>query len=381
MDATGRLYFYLSYAKVPPTLPQPSASSDRLIDTFFSDLSASVGRLAHGRSRPVGFYDPAAGDSASASGLSQAEVMVQLCSDRYLQSPWTAWERRAFTQRMREAHADPADRIKPVYWMPVDDADRFGLRGVDDDVPYYKELGLGALCEVGRLDRTQSVPEWRDAYHKIVDRVAGRIVTTAERTPIGPSEVPEVPEDAITSPASAAILIAVHQAGSIAPDEWAPFSGSLHESIARSALTVAQRLDLRAAVVTMPSAVRLWQRKPTVLLIDAWLADDPRRAESLSGTLRALPRWVVPLVIADRDDRRNVARVAELRKRVLDMLGSGRAATALNVADHDAGLREILPVLLTQARSRYLHEMPRRYPKRPRLGTAAPRREPAKDEE
>lgn len=373
MDATGSLYFYLSYAKVPPAAPLTPAPRDRLVDTFFTDLSASVGRLVHGRSRPVGFYDPAAGGSASVDGLSQAEVMVQLYSDRYAKSPWSAWERRAFAQRMRQAHADPADRIKPVYWMPGADADHFGLRGVDDDVPYYKEIGLGALCEVGRLDRTQAVPEWKDAYHTIVDRVADRIVSTAERTPIGPSEVPEVPEDATSSPAAANVLIAVHQADHIAPDEWAPFSGSLHESIARQALEVAQRLDLRAAVVTMPGAVRLWQRKPTVLLVDAGLAADPEQAEELAGVLRTLPRWVLPLVIADRDDRQNAARGAELRGRVVDMLPPGVGAP--NVADHAAGLREILPALLTQARSRYLRDMPRIYPKKPRLGTAA------KDEE
>jgi FxsC-like protein len=380
MVGTGGLYFYLSYAKVPPELPQAPLRRDQLVDTFFTDLSASVGRLARDSSRQVGFYDPAAGESAAASGLSQAEVMVQLCSDRYAKSPWTAWERRAFTRRVREARADPAERIKPVYWMPGDDADRFGLRGVDDDVPYYKELGLGALCEVGRLDQTHAVPEWRDAYQAIVDRVADRIVKTAERTPIGPSEVPEVAEGAAVSPTSAAVLIVVHQADDIAPEEWAPFSDSLNESIARQALDAAQRLDVRAAVVRMPGAARLWRRKPTVLLIDAWLAANPDRARDLEDVLRALPRWVLPLVIADRDDRQNTARVAELQARALAMLGSGGAAAGLSVAETAAGLREVLPVLLTQARSRYLHEMPRRYPKKPRLGTATPRQEPAKGE-
>lgn len=386
MALPGSLYFYLSYAKVPPVPGQPPARRDRLVHTFFTDLSASVGRLAHGSSRQVGLYDgvidPGADEKAAVRrGLGQAEVLVPLCSDRYARSDWTARERLSFTKRLEEARADPADHIKPVLWLPGEDAEQFGLRGLDEDVPQYKELGLGVLCHAGRLDRTQGVPELRDAYHTIVDRVAGRIVKTAERTPIGPSDLPGVPEEVTVSPASAAVLIAVYQADGTAPGEWAPYSGAPHDSIARHALGVAQRLDIKAAVVTMPGAVRLWRRRPAVLLIDVWLVDRPDRIEELAAVLRALPRWVLPLVIADRDDQGNAERAANLRARALDMLGTGDAGPALSVADHAASLREILPALLTQARGRYLHEMPRRYPKRPVLGTAESRRRPAKDEE
>jgi FxsC-like protein len=385
MALPGSLYFYLSYAKVPPVPGQPPARRDGLVHTFFTDLSASVGRLAHGGSRQVGLYDgmldPGADEKAAVRrGLGQAEVLVPLCSDRYASSDWTARERRSFSKRMELAHADPAERIKPVLWLPGEDAEQFGLRGLDDDIPLYKELGLGGLCHAGRLDRTQAVPELREAYQTIVDRVADRVVRTAERTPIGPSVVPGGPEDLTVSPATAAALIAVYQADGTPPEQWAPYSGAPHDSITQHALGVAQRLDIKAAVVTMPGAVRLWQRRPAVLLIDAWLADSPERLRELIAVLRALPRWALPLMITDRDDRNNAERVANLRTRVLDMLDAGGAGSAPPVADHAASLREILPGLLTQARSRYLHDMPKRYPKRPRLGTAEPQRRPAKDE-
>jgi len=386
MALPGSLYFYLSYARVPPVPGQPPARRDPLVHTFFTDLSASVGRLARGGARQVGLYDgvldPGADEKAALRrGLGQAEVLVPLCSDRYARSGWTTQERLSFTRRLEEAHADPADHIKPVLWLPGEDAEQFGLRDLDEDVPEYKELGLGVLCHTGRLDRTQAVPELRDAYHKIVDRVADRIVRTAERTPIGPSEIPGGPEESTVSPASAAVLIAVYQANGAAPGDWAPYSGAPHDSIARHALGVAQRLDVRAALVTMPGAARLWRRRPAVLMIDAWLLDRPDRTAELAAVLRELPPWVLPVVITDRDDQPNAERVAELRARALDMLGRGGAGPALSVADHAARLREVLPALLTQARSRYLHEMPPRYQGRPRLGAAESRRRPAKDEE
>lgn len=186
MVPPGSLYFYLSYAKVPPAFGRPFERRDGLVHTFFTDLSASVGRLARGGSPQVGLYDgvldPGADERAAVRrGLGRAEVLVPLCSARYARSDWTAWERRCFAKRVELAHADPADRIKPVLWLPGEDAEQFGLRGLDDDVPRYKELGLGVLCHAGRLDH---------AYRTIVDRVADRIVRTAERAPIGPRRCP-----------------------------------------------------------------------------------------------------------------------------------------------------------------------------------------------
>lgn len=378
MALPGSVYFYLSYAKVPPVLGQPPTGRDQLVHTFFTDLSASVGQLAHASSPQVGLYDgviDAGADEEAAvrRGLGQAEVLVPLYSDRYVESGFTAQERRTFANRVELAHADPADHIEPVLWMPGAKVQQAGLSELGSEIPEYEELGLGGLC-------TQTLPELREKYHAIVNKVAERIVETAERSPIGPSNVPAPPGADPVSPTSAAILIAVYQATGAGPEDWAPFSGAPHDSIARQALGVAQRLDLRAAVLPAPGAGRFWRRKPAVLLIDAWLADEPARAEELAAMLRTLPRWVLPLVIADRDDRRDAERVASLRARTLDMLGPGGPGPALSVADHAAALREILPALLAQARSRYLHGMPPIYPEKPELGTAEPRHRPTKDE-
>jgi FxsC-like protein len=387
MDLPGSFYFFLSYADVPPVprLPvggEQPAPRDLLVDTFFADLLGSVQRLARSGVHKIGVYDqsisPGTGWQDTLRALGQAEVFVPLYSPRYVASAWATEEHYSFEKRLEAAHADSSRHIQPVLWMPfpagVDPA-AYGLQSLDQDVQPYKELGLGALCDAGRLDQTPD-PVFRKAYEKIVNRVARRIVDAAEQAPIGPSEPPREPRDATVTPATADFLIVPYQAPGSTPDGWAPYAAARHVPIAGQALGVAQRMDVVAAIATPQEAARMWRRKPAVLLLDVWLLDDEERAGEVAEILRGLPTWVLPLLIVDGDDRAHATRVGELRERALDMLGG-----SADVANSAEGFQKIMPVLVSQARSRYLHELPSTFPSRPRLGMAEPRRMPARGED
>ena len=392
MTVPGGVYFFMSYAEVPPVTRLPAtgeepAPGDPLVDIFFADLLGSVQRLSRSASRRVGLYDRSIADGAGwpdvLRALGQAEVLVPLYSPRYVASAWATEEHYSFRRRLEAAHADPGQHIQPVLWMPFPDGvdpAAYGLQHLDEDIPpQYKGLGLGALCDAGRLDRAPA-PEFRRAYESIVEHVARRIVNVAEQTPIGPSALPGEPLEADVSPAAADFLIAVHQSPGPATGDWAPFGGSRPAPIAGQALRVARRMDVVAAVASLREAARLWRRKPAILLIDVWLLDDGTRAAEVAEVLRRLPNWVVPVLIADGGDRAHATRVADLRQRALDMLGSA-ADPALSVADGAERFQKIMPVLVSRARSRYLHELPSISPSRPRLGMARPRRMPARGED
>ena len=391
MTVPESFYFFLSYAAVPPVTRLPAgdaepAPRDPLIDTFFADLRGGVQRLARSGTRRIGVYDRSLSPTTDWRGivraLGQAEVLVPLYSPRYVASAWATEEHYSFEKRLEAAHADPSRHIQPVLWMPfpagVDPAED-GLQSVDEDVPQYKELGLGALCDAGRFDRAPD-PEFREAYEEIVERVARRIVNAAELTPIGPSALPGEPLDTRVTPVEADLLIAVYQSPGPTLAGWTPFPGARDAPLAGQALGVARRMDVVAAVAGLREAARLWRRKPAVLLVDLWLLDDDERTAEVARTLRGLPSWVVPLLIAEGNDHGHATRVAELRERALAMLGD-EADPATSVADSAERFQQIMPVLVSQARSRYLHELPSTFPSRPRLGMAEPRRMPATGED
>ncbi|GLY04363.1 hypothetical protein Acsp01_47420 [Actinoplanes sp. NBRC 101535] len=378
----------MSYAEVPPVPMLPAgepATRDPLVDTFFADLMGVVQRLARAGARHVGLYDrtlsSGTGWRDTLRALGQAEVLVPLYSPRYVASAWATEEHYSFQKRLEAAHADPARHIQPVLWMPFPDGvdpAQYGL-SLEEDVPQYKTLGLGALCDAGRLDRTPD-PEYRQAYEKIVERIARRIVDAAEQSPIGPSAPPPEPPGSGIAPSAADLLIVVHTAPGSTARTWTPYADAGRTPVAGQALAVAQRLDVVAAISTLREAVRLWRHRPAVLLVDVWLLDDDERAAGLAEILHGLPRWVTPLLIADAGDRVHATRVAELRDRALAMLG-GAADPATSVAGSADDFVKIMPVLVSQARSRYLHELPRTFPSRPRLGVAEPRHMPAQGED
>ncbi|MEV6348791.1 hypothetical protein [Actinoplanes sp. NPDC051851] len=392
MTRPGTYYFYLSYAQVPP-LEFPGetlAPEDRLVDLFFEDLSQRVADLASARDARIGHYQSTVAVGTewkdALHALGHAQVLVPLYSPRYLASAWAVEEHYSFEKRLRAANADPERHIQSVLWLPFPGGAGHppltnGLRFRDEEIPYYMELGLAALCDAGRIDQPARVPEFRDSYDRFVDQLAHRIVNTAENTPIRSAVLTGDPPEAVADPADAHLLIAVHAPGRGDPEEWEPYAESPGTAIARQALLVARRLDLSAAVVTLPGAADLWHGKPTILLIDVWSLSDRDAAAALESALRAMPHWVIPLIIVDGADRANASRVVELRARALAMLSRGGHAPVTPVAEDAGGFREILPALVARARNRFLHELPRAYPGRPRLGMTEPRRVPWKGED
>ncbi|MEV6348787.1 FxsC protein [Actinoplanes sp. NPDC051851] len=385
MAPADSCYFLLSYARVPPMAGAAPPGRDPLVTTFFGDLTRAVAERASGGDARIGLYDGSAppgtdGPETLRRALEQAEVLVVLASPRYRHSTSATRELDAFTRRVAAAGATLGEHVEQVLWLPFP-AGTPVPRGLQDrDVPKYHEVGLAVLCHAGRLSGPDALPEYRDAYREIVRRIAGRIVDAAERAPMGPSPISgSLTEDPV-DPRAADLLIAIDAPSGSAPvpgsdrtaygaepADWAPYARSRSYPIAGQAIAVTTRLDLTAAVTSVAGAARLWRGKPTVLLVDVWLLADQVRAGELAGILDGLPSWVVPLMIVDRDDRAGATRVADLRRSALALLGRG-ADPETSVADTAERFHDLMPALVTRARSNYLHTMPRTYPDRRRLG-------------
>ncbi|GIG88536.1 TIR-like protein FxsC [Plantactinospora endophytica] len=388
-------YFFVSYAQVPPAEGGPSRS-DPLVDRFFADLVAGVGRHATDATRRIGLYDKTlepGRDWATAVGraLGEAEVLVALYSPRYVTGLFTRREHRSFEERIRAAHADPARHIQPVLWMPFPAGMPPPADGVEDlgaEIPEYEAMGLGALCDVVRADEADDgdgVSEYRAAYERVVERLAQRIVEVAERSPIGPSAVSGPAESDPVAPETADFVIAVFapNAEQAPPGGdpaayaseavgWAPFASTRPVPIARQATYVTERLDVNATVTAVPAVRYLWQHKPAILLVDAWLAADRRGAAALLALLKRMPPWVVPLAVTDRDDGTTATRAAAARAAAVAMLIDAGADPAVAAAEGFDRFMDVMPTLVARARRRFFNEMPSTYPGRRRLGGSEP---------
>jgi hypothetical protein len=288
--SAGGSYFVLSYT--PATL---DGGPDHWVSVFHRDLSTAVFDLA----RPyttlaAGFYDgmlPGRADwrTGMAAALGTAEVLVPLYSPRYLVSAWARIEREAFEARVHGAR--PA-HVQPVLWVPLppgagpDDVDGLGA-----DVPEYGRNGMRALC---------LLTVYRRQYRLVVDRLARRIVETAERDPVGPSTVSLAGSDVPVAGERFAVAVLVPAGGPGAGRRWCPFSdvGTPAVDLAAAAM---ERAGMPAEIVD-GTAPGTFAQRPGIVLVDPAAAADPAGAAALRAAARDLPVWVRVLVVADRSD-------------------------------------------------------------------------------
>lgn len=362
-------YFFLSYAHSPPVGDEARTDTDAWVSVFFRDLSKHVSRRARPASGlDIGFIDqqlPLGSDwkAVLAEALGATEVFVPLYSPGYFSKSWPMGERESFRERLiASGVADPARRVTPVLWIPfpsweepaeVGEALEIGGHSTE-----YAENGMRALC---------MLTSYRDAYRTVLDRLARRIVDIAERDPLAPSRAPNLDEVANRVRTDAAFVVAV-----LAPTVerrpagrdprgyadrgrlWQPFGERQALPVADHAASTAERLGLPTRIADLTDdAPELISRYPAVLLIDPWTVADPAAAAVLRDALHTLPDWVVPVVVADRDDPQYAPRGASLADEVMTMLSASGVPRAELVGQVKEFV-EVMPALVTEARRQYL---------------------------
>ncbi|WP_347602561.1 TIR-like protein FxsC [Acrocarpospora sp. B8E8] len=185
-------YFFLSYARTPPSDPN-DREPDRMVIRLYRSLAQEI--LQHTdlpAGAQVGFMDrdmPAGAEWERhlAAQLAKCRVFVPLYSRRYFRSDACGKEWAAFELR-RRAHLNASyvlpEVIVPAFWVPVPTYELPGIaRPIQfnelDMGPHYDERGLYGLMNINRL---------RDHYRSAVTTLARRIITIAEEVNLPPAE-------------------------------------------------------------------------------------------------------------------------------------------------------------------------------------------------
>ncbi|MET0415971.1 MAG: TIR-like protein FxsC [Actinoplanes sp.] len=355
-------YFFLSYAHSAPSTGE-SADTDHWVRVCYRDLTERVRRYARpSAGLSAGFIDDlirtgSDWNAALGDALSVAEVFVALYSPGYFNKAWPLRERESFARRLRhiEGAPDKHRHILPVLWIPVfswqSNADiREALR-LGEDVPAYLENGLRALC---------MLPTYRSEYEVILDRMARRIVEVAENSPVGPSWAPP-PEDLPGTPAAQTQFV-VAVAAPEGVDQWRPFGNGQTLPLAQYVAHTAERLGLPSRTVSLADDPRVGGQSAAVVLIDPGVVADPAARDSLAATVRALPEWVLSVVVSSRADDRYAERGGELARLAAGLLGTP-APLPIMLADDLRQFVDQVPMLVTEARRRFLRLGPTFTPK------------------
>jgi FxsC-like protein len=393
-DQPGMLppYFFLSYAHSDPLAASPTedldklvrADPDQLVRKFFYDLTEAVREHASRKPGLVsGFFDqevPVGSDwkHRLTQALSTAQVFVPLYSVGYLAMAWPGRELACFRQRVERAgFANPVRRFVPVLWAPLVGAqDPPGLHEAlasSDTEPDYAENGLWALLRLR---------PYRQSYLAVVHRLARQIVDLAEKNPINPvalSQVPDIEKVKSEFPPAAPLAafvievaaptLAVLSEGSDpqaygeTPVQWRPFPGQ-ELPLAEIAKQVAERFDFDPKVSEVGVAGELDDRQPGIILIDPeFIASENGRA-TLRKVAKRLPEWVLPLVVVSQPRSR---RTKELTAGVRDILNAKalptesarRGARGVESLDEFASL---VPLLVAEAERQYVRYRSSRVP-------------------
>lgn len=348
-------YFFLSYAHQSPAARGAEHTTDPWVRTLFRDLSAAVARLGTAPSLQPGYVDldiPVGSDwNAELTGaLGTAEVFVALYAPSYFTNSWSLRELAAFEHRLREAGmAADGPHVVPVLWVPLPpwdtNPDVLAAYPLGEDLPAYRENGLRAMCMLSY---------YQEQYAVVVERLAERIVATAESYPLRPSPAPSPNEVEVpaTDPSFVAAVLAPRDGAA----RWRPFGDRQELPAAAYVANTAERLGLPAVIKDFDASGELLRRYPSVLVIDPWTLERPDGARILREAVGNLPEWVVPLVVAD-ERAPGDGRAALLAAEVMTMLGRAGVAKAEQAGDLD-GFIDAIPALVTEARRQFLRRGP-----------------------
>lgn len=379
-----RPYFFLSYAHSAPLPGAPDADPDELVGAFFDDLAGAVAQNASGRPGFVpGFYDqeiPLGSNWNESMRLvmGTSQVFVPLCSAAYIARTRPGQEWACFRRRVELAGLDnPGLRFVPVMWTPLTQAQRprelraaIELGANEPGYADYTDNGLRALLKI---------PPYRGSYRAVVNVLAKRIVALAEKSPITPSEVPDI--DEMKSPFADVPHLSVFVIETAAPTEstvthehgyhrygetssdWRPFPGQVL-SLAEYAGQVARRLDFKPVVSGIKTVSEARNRRPGIILIDPWfIADDSGRA-ALESAVQNLPRWVLPLIILDEPSDTATQKLADQVREILNAVGALPTDSARRAARGVSTLEDfvsIMRLMVTEAERQYLRHRSGRY--------------------
>jgi FxsC-like protein len=397
-DATSEAtpYFFLSYAHRAGLGPDDEFRRDRLVGRFREDLAEAVRALVRGSAaaaEPVG-RDTSADDDTPPGRVSRALArcgsFVALYSNEYFSSEHCGKEWRAFANRIeadRMLRRGRAQAIIPVLWQPVSDdalpACARELRAPRLELgPAYSKYGLNYLL--------RHLPEYRGEYEAVVLRLARRIMDVVEHE--APARATRSVEfvgldDAFRRPGDPAvpiphmkILIAAPSAARLPrgadpalygprPRDWRPFLPGFDRPIADVAVGFAESRGLRGLVEDFEHSAELRPgavpSAPTLLIIDAWAAQDPplRRVLGEFDGRADTKSWIRPMVVWNRDNPSNRLHAADLDARLTIVLERCRGryrSCAPRVLD---GLETVddfvgeLPDVVREAERRYFAEL------------------------
>jgi aminoglycoside 3-N-acetyltransferase len=300
VNVPGR-YFFISYPRLPPLPSVPGVDvadpPDEWVRAFFHDLSAEVGRrVAPGSLLRPGFLDvevPAGSHwrSGLTEAIGAAEVFVPLLSPDYYRRSWPACEWMAVERRVRDADpgaVEPPRRFAPVLWEPLPPGEQppalagalsLATAGARE---LYADLGLRTLLRH---------PAYRWCYDQVLGELATRIVSIAEKTPIGPSSV-HIPD------ASAPLGgVTGDRVFTVTVIGWHGRAGALPSDYVR---LCAERRGFAVHVREFAAADQELVRHPGILLVEQEAAGNSGAVRDAGETIAALPTWVLPLVFSAR---------------------------------------------------------------------------------
>jgi FxsC-like protein len=374
----GGSYFFLSYARSAPLAGDWPADPDLNVRQFFDDLTDAVNSHASKDSGLIpGFFDqdiPVGADwnESVSRALGAAEVFVPLYSPGYFARSWPGREWACFHRRMELAGLKaPERRFAPVLWTPLPDQrelqwdqpqlpDLRAALEVGASESEYEKSGLRALRRISR-----------NSYYTVVDQLAERVVTLAERSPLPPSAVPDIHEmksrfhpEASLAEFAVAVAAPTQRAVPAGSDpacyadssiQWRPFPGQ-ELSLAECARRVAERLDFAVEFTSLGEACDPAAGRPGIILIDPWfIADDHGRA--LQSAVRRLPPWVLPLLVLSSPAGMRAGRLAEKVKGMLSQAGAMPAESSRRASRSVSSLKDfiaVVPALVAEAERRFL---------------------------
>jgi FxsC-like protein len=369
-----RSYFYLSYAHAPPLEDDQLADPDENVREFFDDLAMAVSRHASpGSGLAPGFFDkdiPVSSDwrESLSQALNTAEVFVPLYSPGYVARSWPGREWACFYERMIQVGLrSPRQRFVPVLWSPIrgqhEPPDLDAALAAGASVSEYEKSGLLALLTIN---------QYHDSYHRIVNKLAKKVVALAEGPPLAPSRVLDIdrmkrPFGPDTPLAVFALAVAAPTRGTVPvggdPDRytdshtgWRPFPGQ-KLTLAEYARQAAERLDFEVEFTSLEEICDPVTGKPGIVLIDPWFIAEAGQRAALKSTLEGLPRWVLPLLVhgppADPQSRRLAMQVKDMLRGAgaLPAESSRRASRSVSSLEAFAA---VVPALVAEAERRYL---------------------------